>query len=322
MAALADLARHASVPVPSRPQLVPWIEPVELGDGLLELRAAETFYPLRHPILAAAFRAVGDRLTGTQTADAITTDLPDGIEPTTVVFLLKMLRSNGLLLDGADLEVDDSGSRERLRFLSNFTPDPATVERRLAAATTQIIGPDPLAERVANQLRAAGCGHVVRIQPGDLEGGDRADLIVACADAPTRRQFTMVNAVALREHRPWLRVAGHGRLAWLGPLVLPGETACFACLEAREKANAHGSGELLDLEVGAIGAFAPLDDLLAAHTAAEAARFLGGFAPPATIGHVYELSATSPNTRSHVLLRDPGCSACGALCADFNPERS
>ncbi|HWO47562.1 MAG TPA: hypothetical protein VNM41_05820, partial [Solirubrobacterales bacterium] len=262
-AGLAELARHASTPLPERPLLVPWVRPAEIGDGLLELRAAETFYPLRHPLLASAFRAVGSRLDGEHDLASICAGLPDGLEPSTVAFLLKTLRANGLLLDGGELDVASEGVPARRLFFSSFTVHPGAVERRLAAAAPRVVGPERLAGRVAGQLRAAGFSRVEGLAAADLEASDGADLLIACADVPARAFFSHVNDLALQAGRPWLRAAMHGDRAWLGPLVLPGESACFACLEARERASAQGSGEWPELATGDLGAFAPQEDLLA-----------------------------------------------------------
>jgi ribosomal protein S12 methylthiotransferase accessory factor len=317
-AALADLARYASVELPTRPLLVPWVRPVEVGDGQLELRAAGTYYTLRHPLLAAAFRAVADRLAGTHDPESIAAGLPPGVEPPTVLFLLKVLRSLGLLLEGVDLE-GAGAARERLLHFSHFSAEPAAIERRLATASVQVTGADPLAERVAALLRASGCERLERLAAAELEERGPATLLIACADAPSGERMAAVNVAALGAGQPWLRAVAHGTHAWLGPLVLPGESACIACLETRERANARGNGEMPQLPPGSIGAFAPQLELLAAQAAAEAVRFLGGLCPPATVGHVFELSATSPLAQRHALLRDPRCPACGGLWAAEAP---
>jgi bacteriocin biosynthesis cyclodehydratase domain-containing protein len=309
---LAALARHASVEIPARPLLVPWVRPIELGDGLIELRSPETFYPLRHQILSAAFRAVGDRLDGTQEVETIAADPPDDLEPTTILFLLKLLRSLGLLLDGAEVE-NGGGARGQLLFLGNFTVAPGVVQRRLAAATVEVAGPEALAELILRRLRVAGCERAARVAVAALGEGAGPELTVVCADAPARSHFAAANEAALRTGRPWLRVAVHNDLAWLGPLVIPGETACIACMEMREAANARSEGSQPDFPLGSLGSSAPMEDLLAVQAAAEAARFLGRFAAPATVGGTFELSAKSPATQRHPILRDPECLACGSL---------
>jgi bacteriocin biosynthesis cyclodehydratase domain-containing protein len=314
--ALAELARYAAIPLPRKPLLVPWVQPVEIGDGLLELRADQTFYPLRHPLFSAAFRAVEGRLAGTCEVESITEDLPAGVDPAVVVVLLKMLRSLGLLLDGDGFDTCDGASRNRLLFHSHFTVQPQLVEKRVSSAVVRVVGPDLIAERVERHLRAAGFERPVRTDLSDLAKDGAAGLLVACTDAPTRSYLSRLNAAALAKGQPWLRVAAHGSLAWLGPLVLPGETACFECLQARERANACGQGEPPDFEFGAVGAFVPQVETVAAQAAAEAVRFLGGHQAPATIGHVYELSATSPRSEGHVILRDPDCAACAVTWAE------
>jgi bacteriocin biosynthesis cyclodehydratase domain-containing protein len=312
---LAALARYASVPVPSRPLLVPWVKPVEIGDGLIELRSPEAFYPLRNQLMATAFRAVGDRLDGAHEAEALAAQPAPGLEPTTIIFLLKMLRSLGLLLDRSEIE-GDGASREQSLFLSNFTAVPTAVQRRLAAASVAVTGPEALTGRVVRRLQAVGCRRAAPIVASALERRDPPDLTIVCADAPARSYLAAANEKALRTGRPWLRAAVHSDLAWLGPLVLPGETPCLACMETRERANTRGQGAPPEFTLGSLGSSTLIDDLLAIQVAAEAARFLGGFAAPATVGGAYELSARSPEARRHTILRDPECLACGGLWVD------
>jgi len=308
--ALTELARYASIPLPARPLLVPWVQPVEVGDGLLELRSDETFYPLRHPALATAFRAVDDRLTGAQEVEAVLADLPSEVE-SAAVLLLKMLRFSGLLLDGSELDDLEADERGRLLSLSHLTVRPAAVQRRLTAAAVAVLGSGAIAGRVEEQLESIGCEQVGAVEAEDLDDATAVDLLIACVDAPARSHLTLINAFALERRLPLLRVAAHGASAWLGPLVVPGETACLHCLQTRERANTHGEGALPDFELGSIGALEPQVELLAAQAVAEAIRFLGRATAPSTIGNVYELSATSPQTHRHTLLRDPGCRACG-----------
>jgi oxazoline/thiazoline synthase len=312
---LAALARYASVPVPARPLLVPWVKPVEIGDGLIELRSPEAFYPLRHQLIAAAFRAVGDRLDGAHEAEAIAAEPVGDVEPATIVFLLKLLRALGLLLDRSEVE-GNGAAREHLLFLANFTAVPTAVQRRLAAATVQVAGPQALAARIVRRLQTAGCKGALPVDSSALEQGEPPELTIVCADAPARSYLAAANESALRSGRPWLRAAVHNDLAWLGPLILPGETACLACMEVRERANARGNGGPPEFPLGSLGSSPLLDDLLAIQVAAEAARFVGGFAAPVTVGHAYELSARSPETRRHTILRDPECLACGSLWVD------
>jgi len=308
--AFAELARYARAPLPTRPLLVPWVRPVELEDGLIELRSDETFYPLRHPALANAFQAVAGHLTGEQEVEAITADLPDEVEPVAIL-LLKMLCSSGLLLDGDEVDDLPENERDRLLFLSRFTVRPAVIRQRLATAAIALVGSDLIAERVEKQLRQGGCERVERVEVEDLCDRPPVDLLIACVDAPARSFLALVNTSALEREEPLLRVAAHGS-AWLGPLVIPGESACLVCLETRERANTRGGCDLPDFELGSAGAFEPQVELLAAQTAAEVLRFLGRACAPSTVGNLYEMSVTSPRTHHHVLLRDPHCPACGA----------
>src|SRR5207247_462851 len=61
---LALVARLARVELPRRPRLAPWVTPVELGDGRLQLRGAELAATLRHPFLVDVYRAIEPLLDG------------------------------------------------------------------------------------------------------------------------------------------------------------------------------------------------------------------------------------------------------------------
>jgi hypothetical protein len=54
----------------------------------------------------------------------------------------------------------------------------------------------------------------------------------------------------------------------------------------------------------------PLWSTLAEQVTLEVARIISGFAPPKTIGRLYEFEATTPLVEGHDVLRLPRCPAC------------
>ena len=281
---IALAARLARVELPRRPRLVPWIAAVELGDGRVQLRAADFAYTFRHPLLADVYRSVAPLLDGTRTVEEIAGD--DG----GVLFVLKLLRANGLLQPGGD-----PWDRE-LSFLSHATPDAGAARSALLAARVTVAGVGSVAAAVDAALRSLGVEPVL----------EDSELVIACADSPAFTFFDDLNAACLESATRWLRVALVGATAQLGPTIVPRESACFACFETRRQS--HGS---LDTALDE-GALAPLESALAAEAALEAMRIVTGFAPPATIGRFYELDAASPMRIGHDVLKVPRCPACGS----------
>lgn len=321
----AELARYAAAAVPDRPVLVPWIEVLEHEDGGLGLRGPETVYHLRHPLLVETFRAIAPDLTDGATVDALVDRAPPEIRRTTVVFLLQVLKTLGVLVESRALEgpeLDNPATRPRRVFLSQFSDEPGAVDRRLRGARVMIAGTPALADAITELLAAGGCC------PAPVEAGvgapepdavalavdqGRPDLLVACSDTAGAVWFRELNELLMDRAAPWLHVAIVGRSALLGPLVVAGETACYACLEVRIGANipvSYGMSPRLEARRGALGSFAPFAAAVGAAAAQEAARFVSGYAPPATIGHCAVIAAESPDSTLHAVLRVPGCATC------------
>src|SRR5262249_22669333 len=107
-AALA-VARTAGLELPKRPHLASWLVPVELGDGRLQLRSAESSHTLTDPLLARIFRRIQPLLDGRHTVEDIASSADSDVFPTTVVFLLKLLQGRGLLQPG----IGESGLDEK-----------------------------------------------------------------------------------------------------------------------------------------------------------------------------------------------------------------
>jgi bacteriocin biosynthesis cyclodehydratase domain-containing protein len=332
--AALNAAECARVPLPRAPRLAPWITVVDLGDDRLELRAAEFAHTLRHPLFRRAFLAVRSRLDGRHSVAEIAAAAGPEVLPSTVVFLLKVLQANGVLQEGAaDGERDGEELArwgEQVQFLSHFTADPWAAQDALRAATVALVGRSPLTARLREELGAAGVGEVLTVETGDASailsadgrGTARAravvDLLVASFAAADVAAFSAVNAACLEAGTRWLHVAARGSAFVFGPTVVPRQTACYACYDAR--LGAH----LADPDAEAAyrrqtggrgveeGSFPALCALVAGHVAAEVVRILTAFAPPATIGRCYEIGAARLTCTGHDVLRVPRCPSCGA----------
>jgi|HubBroStandDraft_2_1064218.scaffolds.fasta_scaffold00986_12 bacteriocin biosynthesis cyclodehydratase domain-containing protein len=321
--ALAELARYAGVEVPGRPALVTWVEPVNLGDGRVQLRSAECFYSLRHPLLAETFLSIHPLISGVYTVEEILDSAPCGVEPSTILFVLKILSKLGVLLDVTAIAAQQSSTEpgRRQMFLRHFQDDPDAVLQRLAAANVLIVGSESLVCQVYEAMRAAGCESVSSLichGVAEIERirakvtADPPDLMVACADAPMRAMMCALNELALEVGLTWMHTTVLGRTALLGPIVIPTQTACYACLESRLQANLSVPARhaVPSHKAGSSGEFYPWSMGVSAQIALEATRFLGKHAPPATVGACFELSTSTPAIRRHVVLRVPSCQQC------------
>ncbi len=108
----------------------------------------------------------------------------------------------------------------------------------------------------------------------------------------------------------------------IGPTVIPGETACWTCLDRRQKGAQEFYTELLATqqflekhpEADPVGARLPaLAQMLAGLAAFEALRILTNVYPPVTVGNMVIFNAVDYAMESHPVLKLPRCPDCSPV---------
>ncbi len=137
---------------------------------------------------------------------------------------------------------------------------------------------------------------------------EEGDLAVLTADSPREAVFGWFNDALFCTSRPGLFTAGVTLTTLsLGPLVVPGETACYRC------SLPPWTPDFDRPEVAALnaryrhGVIAPQLSLLGGLLALEAARFLTGFEAPLTLGARLVLDLSRWETSRVVLEPRPDC---------------
>jgi bacteriocin biosynthesis cyclodehydratase domain-containing protein len=322
-AAAFSVAHYAGMPLPEQPRLAPWVVPVDIGDGRLQFRSAESVHTLNHPLLVQAFQHVEKLVDGTRTVDEITSAIDAELEPTTVLFLLKLLHGKGLLQHGGDAASDgdhDEIWHRQVRFLSHFVPNAARTQSELTKARVGVVGDPGLQRGIADALHTVGIDRVTEMSAPSADtraATDVVDLLIACAVSPAFRFFDAVNRACLATSTRWLRVAVSGLTAQLGPTFVPFETACHTCLELRRQtheADVDGylafRGRADDTDVVLDDGTAALSTVVCGQVALEVSRILAGHTAAATFGRYFEFSAASPLAISHDVLKVPRCESC------------
>lgn len=272
--------------LPDRPRLAPGHRVVcdggrclvEKGGTVvtLEGRAARRFLP---ELLAL--------LDGTRGLDELAAVLGD---PAAVEHALSLLASHRLLVDGEE---------DRL-------------EVRLSETPVAVAGSGAGAARVARVLTLAG---VERVAVRPLEGAPDGDAFVVAVPSADEVPFLdLQNRVALERRSPWLQLLPFdGRFSVVGPLYLPGQSACRTCFVTR-RASCSGFEEDFDLvEREPIRAAAPLPlELVAASLAALLTHRWLTSRDASLPGRLYTLEAATVVRLSHErVLRVPRCPDCG-----------
>jgi len=115
---------------------------------------------------------------------------------------------------------------------------------------------------------------------------------------------------------------GHldGVEAWIGPAVVPGETACWNCFRLRRLANAEHIKSEHDIDATLLAGpgqprarafLAPMAALTGQMLAMEAVKLLTRFTPSRQPGRVYVQNLISGKGQFHTVIRMPWCELCG-----------
>ena len=301
--------------MPPLPLLAPWYRAIGDGERLL-LEYAQSLVVLEGAAVRTLLPALLPLLDGTRTVDDLAARLGPAARPA-IEAALELLAGRGVVVEGPDAPAE---LREAARFAAAALglPVPVAVER-LRGARVGLVGGGAARLDVARLLAGAGVGRVQRL---GWNGRRRVDLAVVVPAADELDRLSAWNRRALDDGTPFLPLRPwDGRAAFVGPLVLPHRTCCYACVLLRRGANAGYPGELEEVESAPIAA--PADPALEACAAAVAAhlawRWLVG-ADPAVPGVLHAIE-TQPGLRlgEHAVLRVPRCPECSPAASMAAP---
>jgi bacteriocin biosynthesis cyclodehydratase domain-containing protein len=318
--------QYAQTPLPLKPKLAHWITVVDIGDNRLHLRGADLVVPLLHPLFVETFFAIKPLLDGNHSVEQITTVGGEKLLPTTIEFLLKMLRANGVLQEGGQSsEIEESSPEtESLRqFFSHYTQNPDGMISALNKTRLGVIGKGQLKDVIINaasqnQIKTIIEFSIDEVNTLDLETKIKdVDFLIACSENTGYSFFESINTLCLKTGTRWMRVAIEGTSGLVGPTIIPYQTACFHCYTKRTLSNstdpegfeAYQSHSLNNNIPNNEGTLPVFWDLVGAEIVLEIVRIITGFTPSSTIGRCIQISPKF--TRSeHDIFRLPRCSVC------------
>lgn len=324
---------YVAVPLPQKPRLAPWVSLVDLGDNRMQLRGADFSFTLQHPLFIETFQSTQPLLDGQRTVEEIVSARDPKYLPTTITFLLKILRANGVLQEGAvspppPLTPDNLIENEsQVQFFSHFVLDPVGTLALLYKARVALIGSDSIKNRIQQGLLDMGFSSLIEVESLNGKAGssqlqkevidqlEEIDFLIACRDATDYRFFESINTACLETQTRWMHASISGTKGIMGPTVIPYQSACYVCYDKRLASNALELESYLAYQKQTEsskneGFLNPLGSTLAEQVILEVVRIISGFAPPKTIGRLYEFEATTPLVEGHDVLRLPRCPAC------------
>jgi ribosomal protein S12 methylthiotransferase accessory factor len=229
--------------------------------------------------------------------------------------VVALLREQRFVEDGSVVARD--GPAELSDVLRGWSIDAAAALSDVAKTRIHVAGRTAVAERIAGACRRMG---FVDVEVSSCAGAlPQTGLLVAVEPDCGPVLLERINAWALTEQRTWMLVGVWNRRVLVGPLFVPGETACYVCYRQRlDSHRAHRAAyEALDAARRTRTAVAPseavlpaLSDLAAGFAAAELFHFTTGAQAARTVGRVLVYLPLEMELGVESVLRIPWCPAC------------
>lgn len=255
-------------------------------------RLAGKIYPLLAPLL-----------DGRHHPDELVDLLSGKVQAEEVYLTLLKLERQGLLEEGSEA-LDPAAAA----FWSANGVEPQAAAESLAQKRVALItfGEVP-GHRMEQMLQASGLR---------LGSQEESALWVVLASDYLLPGLEKLNAAALTLNKPWLLVKPNGLTPWIGPLFVPGASACWKCLETRLRSNRQEE-HFIQVQATINTPFvtpsalpSTLDTALSLASTA-AARYVVREGDSVLEGKLLTFDTSTFQTHEHELVRRPQCSACG-----------
>ncbi|MBI5030473.1 MAG: TOMM precursor leader peptide-binding protein [Chloroflexi bacterium] len=236
-------------------------------------------------------------------------------------------------------------------FYWHFGTSASEITKRLNAVRIAIVGVNYVSHQLANSLTRTGMTNIKVIdypllrnlalfdRHGILHSAEwRApiepvaydawspqvasnsfDCLVATSDFGGLRLMRQWNALCIEQGRHFLPIVLQDMIGYIGPSMIPGETACFECFLARLDSNFSGDTTKYQSELNAfegqhLAGFHPsMASILGDLATIELTKFYSRALPLWKVGSVMEINLLAGRIDSRKVLRVPRCPACSNL---------
>jgi len=261
----------------------------------------------RHLLTGGTFVFLVPRLDGSRTVEEIVAaGVGQGqVSAPEAYYCLDRLEALGCIREG-----QVALPRPIAAFWDSLGADTARAGERARQARVALVG---LAGIATGPLAAALAALEVEV----VTEKDAADLAVVLVDDYLRPELAEINRRRLRDKRPWLLGRPLGSILWMGPLLHPGKTGCWECLERRLRSNRAVESYLQQRQgasqppLGAAVALPSAELAAAGLLATELAKWIVQAPGFGLEGTLVTLDLATLETERHPLVRRPQCRACG-----------
>ncbi|MDR4493352.1 MAG: TOMM precursor leader peptide-binding protein [Nitrospirales bacterium] len=152
------------------------------------------------------------------------------------------------------------------------------------------------------------------------------DILITTSDYDASNIFQEWNRFCLKNKKTFLPVYNSNLLGFVGPLVVPGQTACFECLQARQNSHLENPERFFLAKNSPIvsekilGFHPSMGSILGNIAAFELSRFYGPSIPFSNVGNAVRVDFFDFGIRKNKVLKVPRCAACSSMNHRASPD--
>jgi bacteriocin biosynthesis cyclodehydratase domain-containing protein len=325
------------------------VELVEVDDGVLLVRGS-TVVQIRGHVAHAAVRGILEACAGEGLGyDEIIEAFPDFAQAAAKALIDELIARRILVGDDQAVQPVDGQESPLDVFRWELGLTKGGAAGRLADKTIAVVGVNWITRRVCEDLAAWGVERCVVIDDDRLRNpeffDDRANpraamwpstlvrpedgrdwlarvgngefgAVIVGSEHRAQELMRDVNRVCVDHRVLFMPATLSGSIGFVGPLVVPRETACYECLIARENSNLlnpESEGPLRSAVFRSRGypGFHPaMASVLGDFAAMELIKFTTDVVPW-HIGALFEINMLSPEMTTRRVLKLPRCAVCG-----------
>lgn len=335
-----------------RPKIKEYLDIFPMERDVYQVRGAEFLSVLRAKSIGQLFEHLLPLLNGEYTIEQIVEKLDGIAPPDTIRSIIKKLLVSTILEDadensGHGLPAEQAGGyRNQIMFfeITSQQKSAAECQKALQESKVSVIGGGELASKVALECAQAGVGTIVDVnltvtalkgngqkpttsEPEDMDAIERLlatdppSLIAIALDRPEPESLERVNQLSQDYKIPLIHSRIYGTEGIVGPLVIPGKTACLKCHHLRMMRNYDFYDEYVAWEKwiknegrqkrSATPSTGSFTSVIAGMTALEIIKQVSGFHEPELYGRFLTVNSLSFEVMPHPVLKIPRCPSCG-----------
>lgn len=153
----------------------------------------------------------------------------------------------------------------------------------------------------------------------DAMRSDLGACLIATSDFGGQRTLCEWNNLCVDQNIHFMPVVLKNMIGYVGPIIIPGETACYACLISRQQSHnlAPEVEDVVDkaaMDGQAINGFHPsMSAMLGDIACFELTRFYGGAFSDKQAGRLIEVNLLAASMRGRTIIKVPRCTVCSPL---------